>query len=83
MSAHYYHMCSRGIGRAVHIRTFDGHIHRGIIHRVTPDRVFLRPFGGHRGYGGYGYGWGGFGLGFAMGIVFGAIVSIAFIPFFI
>jgi hypothetical protein len=83
MSANYYHMCSRGIGRPVQIRTFDGQVHRGIIHRVSPNRVFLRPLGGPRSYGGYGYGWGGgFGLGFATGIALGAIVSFAFIPFF-
>jgi hypothetical protein len=87
MSAHYYHMCSRGMGRAVEIRTTYGGIHRGIIERVSPNRVFLRPLGGPPrgiggfGYGGYGYPWG-FGFGFAAGIALGAIVSLAFIPFF-
>ncbi|MFJ7730202.1 hypothetical protein ACIQXV_29515 [Neobacillus sp. NPDC097160] len=84
MSAHYYHICNRGIGRAVEIRTHDGGVHRGIIERVSPNRVFLRPFGGPRrgfGYGGYGYPWG-FGFGFATGIALGAIFTLAFIPFF-
>ena len=87
MSAHYYHICNRGIGRAVEIRTIHGAVHRGIIDRVTPDRVFLRPLGGHPrgiggyGYGGYGYPWG-WGFGFAAGIAFGAIATLAFIPFF-
>ncbi|MDE3839078.1 hypothetical protein C0966_06805 [Bacillus methanolicus] len=79
----YYHMCNRGIGRAVQIRTRDGRIHRGIIERVSPNRVFLRPFGRPRNYGGYGMPWGwGVGAGFAFGVALGAIVSLAFIPFF-
>ncbi|PLS18722.1 hypothetical protein CVD28_06285 [Bacillus sp. M6-12] len=78
MSVSRYHgMCSRGIGRAVEIKMRDGRTHRGIIDRVTRDRVYLRPFG--KNYGGYGYGWG---FGFAAGFALGAIVSLAFIPFF-
>ncbi len=80
MSANYYHMCSRGVGRAVEIRTHHGQIHRGIIERVTPNRVFLRPFRSPRGYGGYGY-WG-WGWGFGAGVAIGAIATLAFIPFF-
>ncbi|PLR79043.1 hypothetical protein CU633_02330 [Bacillus sp. V3-13] len=76
----YYNMCNRGIGRAVQIRTHDGRVHRGIIERVTPSRVFLRPFGRGRSYGGFGYG--GFGFGFAAGIALAAIAAIIFIPFF-
>ncbi|WP_180953992.1 hypothetical protein [Bacillus sp. M6-12] len=55
----------------------DGRRHPGIIHRVTRDRVYLRLLG--KNFGGYGYGWG---FGFAEGIALGAIVSLAFIPFF-
>ncbi|WP_407658040.1 hypothetical protein [Lederbergia citri] len=85
-------MCNRGIGRAVEIRTIHGAVHRGIIERVSPDRVFLRPLGGPPcGYGGFGYrgyGYGGYGspwgwgFGFAAGIAFGVIATLAFIPFF-
>ncbi|KQL55105.1 hypothetical protein AN964_17380 [Heyndrickxia shackletonii] len=86
----YYHMCQRGIGRPVEIRTKDGRIHRGIIHRVDNRMVYLRPLpGGYGGYaypfyGGYGYpywGWG-WGWGFGAGIALGAIGALAFLPFF-
>ncbi|GIN58430.1 hypothetical protein J8TS2_27490 [Lederbergia ruris] len=78
----YYHMCRKGIGRPVMIRTRDGHVHRGIISHVTPSKVYIRPFG--RRYGGYGYGWGwGWGWGaFGLGIGLGAITALAFTPFF-
>lgn len=80
MSANYYHMCNRGIGRAVEIRTIHGGVHRGIIERVTPHTVFLRPLGGPP-RGGFGYGWG-WGWGFAAAIAIGAIAWLAFIPWF-
>ncbi|PLS18502.1 hypothetical protein CVD28_07305 [Bacillus sp. M6-12] len=80
MSVSRYHgMCTRGIGRAVEITTRDGRRHRGIIDRVSSNRVYLRPFSGN--YGGYGYGWG-WGWGFGAGIFLGAITALAFIPFF-
>lgn len=85
-------MCQRGIGRAAVIRTVDGRVHRGVIHRVTRDKVYLRPMGGRgpRGYGGFGYpyrpygygGWG-FGWGLGIGIGLGVIATLAFVPFFI
>ncbi|RFU67330.1 hypothetical protein D0469_15685 [Peribacillus saganii] len=78
-ASRYYSMCSRGVGKAVEIRTHDGRTHRGIIDRVSSNRVYLRPFG--RSYGGYGYGWG-WGWGFGAGIALGAIAALAFIPFF-
>ncbi|MDQ0272307.1 hypothetical protein [Cytobacillus purgationiresistens] len=72
----HYERCRGGIGRPVEVRMHDGRIHRGIIDRVSRDRVYLRPMG--RNYGGYGYwGWG-FGAGFA----FGAIATLAFLPLF-
>lgn len=61
----------------------DGRIHRGIISRVSPHKVYLRPFPPRR-YGGFAYGWyypSGFGSGFVFGLAFGAIASLAFIPF--
>jgi hypothetical protein len=79
--SNYYHMCKRGIGRAVEIRMHDGRIHRGVIERVTPSRVYLRPLGRSRNFGGYGYGWG-WGWGFGAGLAIGAIAALAFIPFF-
>ncbi|WP_019153640.1 hypothetical protein [Robertmurraya massiliosenegalensis] len=83
----YYNMCCKGIGRPVQIRTYDGRTHRGVIERATPNRVFLRPFGGGRNFGGYGYGYygggfGGGGWGFGWGIALGTIAALAFIPFF-
>lgn len=76
----YYHRCMECRGRPVRIRTKDGRVHHGIVERVTPTHVYLRPM--HRGLGGYGYGWGfgGFGLGFVSGIALGAIA--AFSPLF-
>ncbi|WP_212972796.1 hypothetical protein [Bacillus sp. J14TS2] len=62
------------------ITTRDGQVHRGIIDRVSSNRVYLRPLGGSN-YGGYGYGWG-WGWGFGWGVALGAIATLAFIPFF-
>lgn len=85
-------MCHRGVGRPVVIHTVDGRVHRGIIHRVSRNKVFLRPMGGRgpRNYGGFGYpygpygygGWG-FGWGLGVGIAFGAIAALAFTAFWI
>ncbi|EKN64538.1 hypothetical protein M670_01573 [Schinkia azotoformans MEV2011] len=79
---HYHALCNRHMGKAVEIRTHDGRIHRGIIHRVTANRVYLQPLGGPRNLGGFGYGfgwgWGGFGVGIALG----AIAGLALIPWF-
>ncbi|MBE3569565.1 MAG: hypothetical protein IMW92_05410 [Bacillales bacterium] len=82
---HYHSLCRKHMGRAVRIRTRDGIIHEGIIHRVSHDKVFIRPLSGRRfsRYGGFGYGWGyGFGGGFGIGIALGAIVGFALLPFF-
>lgn len=57
-----HQMALRGIGRPAEIRTNRGTVHRGIVDRVTNDRVYLRPMGnqsGPRNYGGFGYGLGG------------------------
>lgn len=94
MSANnFYNQCSRGVGRCVRIRTHSGVVHTGIIERVTPNKVYIRPIGGNRrGYGGLGYGfrrgygpgWGwGWGFGAAaFGVSLGLIAALAFIPFF-
>ncbi|WP_010677965.1 hypothetical protein [Bacillus timonensis] len=78
MSVGYYHsLCNRYRGRAVEIRLRDGRVHRGVIHRVTGDRVFLRPMGPRRNLGGFGYGYYGGGFaGFGVGFAIGAIVGI-------
>ena len=79
---HYHAMCNRCMGKAVEIRTRDGRIHRGVIHRVTPTHVYLQPLGGPRNLGGFGYGfgwgWGGFGLGIGLGFIAG----LAVLPWF-
>lgn len=81
--SHYFGVCQRGIGRAVEIRCRNGRVHRGIIDKVTPNRVFLRPFGGRAGLGGYGYAGYGYGAwGFGAGIALGTIAALAFIPFY-
>lgn len=80
MSVGYYHgLCHRYRGRAVEIRTRDGRVHRGIIHRVGGNRVYLRPLGRRRNLGGFGYGY--WGWGFGAGIALGAIAGIALLSF--
>ena len=76
MSTHYKDLCHKHHGRAVEIKTKDGNTHRGIIRHVDNDNVYLRPMGG-----GFGYGYG-FGAGFGTGIAFGAIATLAVLPFF-
>lgn len=90
----YYHRCSNGIGKPVEIKMNDGRIHRGIIERVSNDRVYLRPM--NKNYGGYGYASGyrrggcgrggcsrgGWGWGFGAGIALGAIAALVFLPLF-
>lgn len=82
----FYHQCRQGVGRPVQIRLRNGQIHHGIIERVSPNRVYLRPLNRRRpNFGGYGYAWGGWGYGgwgFGWGIALGAIAALAFIPFF-
>jgi len=93
MSANnFYQQCSNGIGRCVRIRLHNGAEHTGIIERVSPNRVYIRPIGGNRrNYGGFGFGYrrGGYGPGWgwgwgaaAVGFSIGLIAALAFIPFF-
>lgn len=84
--SHYFNVCRNGIGRPVEIRCHNGRVHRGIIERVSPNRVYLRPIGrrpnyGGYGYVGYGYGYGYGGWGFGWGVAIGTIAALAFIPF--
>ncbi|HHY71813.1 MAG TPA: hypothetical protein GX497_00995 [Bacillus bacterium] len=86
MSAHYYHLCCKNIGRPVEIRTRDGRVHRGMITHVDNRNVYVRPFGGGRNLGGFGFGfWRPWGFGvaaFGIGVAFGSIATLAFLPFF-
>lgn len=95
MSAkNFYNQCSKGVGRCVRIRTHSGEVHTGIIERVTPNKVYIRPIGGNRrNHGGFGYGYrrgnrpAGAGVGAgdgaaAIGVSLGLIAALAFIPFF-
>ena len=75
----YYNLCNKHIGRPVRITDRNNRVHNGVITRVTKSHVWIRPHGGHRGYGywgwGGGWGWGypvGLGLitGFALGALF-------------
>jgi len=79
---HFHGLCHRHMGRAVEIRTHDGRIHRGIIHRVSNDRVFLQPIGRPRNLGGFGYGGWGWGWGWGAGIALGFIASLAVLSLF-
>ncbi|MEH7178339.1 hypothetical protein [Neobacillus vireti] len=73
----YYGLCNKYRGRAVVIRTRDGRVHNGIIHRVTPNRVYLQPLRRGRNLGGFGYGYYGYGWGAGWGIALGAIVGVS------
>ncbi|HHW37222.1 MAG TPA: hypothetical protein GXX18_08305 [Bacillales bacterium] len=77
---HYHALCHRHMGKAVEIRTHDGRVHRGVIHRVTPTHVYLQPIGGPRNLGGFGFGF--WGWGFGAGIALGAIAGLAILPWF-
>ncbi|PAV29196.1 hypothetical protein CIL05_12420 [Virgibacillus profundi] len=81
---HYHALCQKYRGRAVEIRTHDGICHRGIIQRVSNNRVFIQPFGRNRNLGGFGYGYGyGYGFGgFGYGLALGAIAGLVLLPFF-
>lgn len=82
MTMGYYHgLCNKYRGRAVEIRTRDGRVHRGIIHHVSGNRVYLQPLRRGRNLGGFGYGYYG-GWGFGAGIALGAIAGLALLPFF-
>ncbi|MGP4039315.1 hypothetical protein ACTWP4_05300 [Gracilibacillus sp. D59] len=78
----HYDFCCQNVGRPVKIVTHDGAVHRGIIRRVNPSKVFIDPLDAQRGIGGYGYGFWGYGRGLGIGIALGAIATIAFLPFF-
>jgi hypothetical protein len=81
----YYNQCLRGVGKPAQIRTRDGRVHRGTIERVSPNRVYIRPYERRNFYGlGYGFygGYGGWGWGAGYGIALAAIAALAFIPFF-
>ncbi|CDQ40400.1 MULTISPECIES: hypothetical protein [Virgibacillus] len=80
--SHYYSLCQRHRGKAVEIKTHDGRVHRGIIDRVSSNRVYMRPLGRQGGLGGFGIGWYGYGSGFGWGVAFGAIATLAVLPFF-
>lgn len=41
----YYYICQRHIGRPVRVHTRDGRVYEGMIARVTPTHVLLRPMG--------------------------------------
>lgn len=76
---HYYKKCCEYRGKPVMITTRDGKVHRGVVERVTPTHVYLRPMGRGRiggfGYYGYGYGWG---IPIALGAIAGIALATAF-----
>ncbi|MBT2672748.1 hypothetical protein J7E95_18170 [Streptomyces sp. ISL-14] len=60
---------------------FIGESYTGL--RLTPNRVYIRPFDGGGNLGGFGYGGfnAGYGWGAANGFAFGAIASLVFLAF--
>lgn len=80
---HYHGLCQRYRGRAVVIRTRDGEVHRGAIHDVDSNSVYMRPLNQPRrlggfGYGFYGRGYGGYGYGrHGYRVALGAIAALA------
>lgn len=84
LSVNHYDLCQKYRGRAVQIRTVNGKVHNGIIHRVAPNRVYLRPLENTRSLGGYGYGYyrGYGGWGWGWGLALASIAAIALLPFF-
>ncbi|GAE92104.1 hypothetical protein JCM21714_1085 [Gracilibacillus boraciitolerans JCM 21714] len=80
----HYDFCCQHVGRPVKIVTSNGEVHKGIIRRVNPSKVFIAPLGQNRGLGGYGYGYYGYRRGYpwglGLGIALGAIATIAFLP---
>jgi hypothetical protein len=89
----YYHLCCKYKGRPVELKDKLGNVHRGIIERVTPTHVYIRPYQpyGPRNLRGFGYGGFGrpffgrrFGFGFgaaAVAIALAALIAFAVIPF--
>lgn len=41
----YFYICQRHMGKPVRIHTHDGRVFEGVIARVTPTHVMLRPMG--------------------------------------
>lgn len=41
---HFYHQCVSHVRRAVEITCHDGRVHRGIIHSVDREQVYLQSF---------------------------------------
>ncbi|MFC7392834.1 hypothetical protein [Scopulibacillus cellulosilyticus] len=92
---HFYNQCNQHINKPCEIVCHDGTIHRGIVHSVDRENVYLRPFDGFDGYQGqdgppYGvFAWGfpgafagGFAGGFTGGLLGVGLGSIyAFRPF--
>ena len=55
MSAHYYHMCRKHIGKIARITDRRGRVHVGRIMDVDRKCVYIKPCGA--GLGGFSYGW--------------------------
>ncbi|TLS39003.1 hypothetical protein [Pseudalkalibacillus caeni] len=85
MSRQYYNLCCENRGKPVEIECFDGKVHRGVIHEVDNEFVYLSPLDGPPREGPTGPGtflWG-FGGAFAGGFLGGLFgVSLASIAFF-
>lgn len=76
----HYHFCNRNIGKPVRIVEKGGRVHLGVIERVNPNYVFIKPLRGPGGPGGLAWGWWGpgLGVGLAFGVALGAIATIGF-----
>ncbi|MBM7645630.1 hypothetical protein JOD45_001848 [Scopulibacillus daqui] len=75
-----YALCQQHLNKAVEIRCHDGTVHRGIITKVDPTHVYLRPLDGDGadGPGVYAWGWAYWGIPIALA----SIAAISLWPWF-
>lgn len=73
---HYYHQCRAHIQRAVEITCHDGTVHRGIVHSVDRQSVYIQSFDNFNGPRSQGPGLFVFGSAFAGGFA-GALTGVA------
>lgn len=76
MSQNIYGLCCRYQGKVVRIREHNGREHVGRITRVSPNRVYIEPYGQRGGFG-YGYFGGYYGSGYGYSIALSFIAGVA------
>lgn len=73
---HYYQQCCSHVQRAVEITCRDGRVHRGIVHSVDRQSVYIQSFDNYNGPQSQGPGLFVFGAAFAGGFT-GALTGVA------